>query len=56
MSQIDDYAYEAVSALAGIKIINGYDDGSFLPKGNATRAETAVMINTMLEGVMRDEK
>lgn len=41
---IKDYAKEAVAALSNAKIINGYEDGSFRPFGNATRAETAVVI------------
>ncbi len=43
--QIKDYAKEAVAVLSQMKIINGYEDGSFKPLGNATRAETAVVID-----------
>lgn len=41
---IASYANEAVSELVGLKIINGYEDGSFKPRGTATRAEAAKMI------------
>ena len=41
---ISDYALDAVIALMKNGIINGYDDGSFIPLGYATRAETAVII------------
>lgn len=46
--EISDYAMESVNALAGAGIINGKDNGKFEPKANATRAETAVMIERML--------
>ncbi len=42
-AEISDYAKEAVSAMAANGIINGAD-GSFLPKSNANRAQTAVLI------------
>ena len=38
------YAADAVSAMQRASIINGYDDGSFRPRGNATRAESAKML------------
>lgn len=41
---IADYAKEAVGSLAGMGIINGYEDGTFDPTGYATRAEAAQMI------------
>ncbi len=43
--KVRDYAKEAVASLSAIKIINGYEDGTFKPQGNATRAETAVVIH-----------
>jgi len=48
---ISDYAREAVFTLSGAGIINGYDDGSFRPRGNATRAEAASLINGLLERI-----
>lgn len=41
---IAPYAKDAISQLVGLKIINGYEDGSFKPRGTATRAEAAKMI------------
>ena len=42
--KIDGYAKAAVELLAGAKIINGYNDGSFRPQGSLTRAEAAKVI------------
>lgn len=41
---IAPYAEDAVSALVGMNIINGYEDGSFKARGTATRAEAAKVI------------
>ena len=41
---IAPYAKDAVSELVGLNIINGYEDGTFKPRGTATRAEAAKMI------------
>ncbi len=41
---IASYAADAVAELAGLGIINGYEDGSFKPRGSATRAEAAKVI------------
>lgn len=41
---IADYAAESVTALAENEILTGNPDGTFNPKGNTTRAETAVMV------------
>ncbi len=38
------YAMDAVSEFVGLGIINGYVDGSFNPRGTATRAEAAKVI------------
>ena len=43
-ASVGDYAKEAVASLSKAGIINGYQDGTFAPLANATRAETAVMI------------
>lgn len=42
--QIADYAKSAVEQMQKMGIINGYGDGSFNPKGTATRAEAAKII------------
>ena len=43
-ASISSYAVTAVHALANIGVINGYKDGSFTPRGYATRAEVATML------------
>ena len=46
--QISEYAADAVEKLCGMKIISGYQDGSFLPKNTATRAEACKVLYGML--------
>ncbi|MBQ7264484.1 MAG: S-layer homology domain-containing protein [Firmicutes bacterium] len=46
--EISSYAKTAVETLYKASIINGYPDGTFAPKDNITRAETAVMIYAVL--------
>ena len=41
---IAEYAKDAVAELVGLGIMNGYEDGSFKPRGSATRAEAAKVI------------
>lgn len=41
---ISEYAVEAVTAMQRAEIINGYPDGTFAPRGSATRAEAAKML------------
>lgn len=41
---IASYAKDAVAELVGLGIMNGYEDESFQPRGNATRAEAAKVI------------
>ncbi|MCC8014796.1 MAG: S-layer homology domain-containing protein [Eubacterium sp.] len=38
------WAVEAINYLAGLKVVNGYNDGSFLPKNNVTRADFIIML------------
>jgi len=40
---IRDYAKDAVDTCSKAGLINGYDDGTFRPSGNATRAEVATI-------------
>lgn len=43
----EDDSYEAVDVLSKLGVINGYDDGSFKPANNVTRAEfTAMLLRT----------
>lgn len=48
MEQVSDYAAEAVAKLMGNGIIQGDTNGNVNPRGFATRAETAVMIDRIL--------
>lgn len=41
---IASYAYDAISELVGLGIMNGYEDNTFKPRGTATRAEAAKTI------------
>lgn len=46
---ISDYAKEAVCAFCEKNILNGYENGEFKPKGNATRAECAVFLRRIFD-------
>ena len=48
-STVAEYAKAAVHSLKAADIISGYDDGSFRPENNATRAEAAQMIYNVLK-------
>ena len=48
-AQIAGYAQEAVGALAAAGILNGYEDGCFLPLGETTRAEAATILYHVAE-------
>lgn len=43
-ADISSWALEKINWSAAAGITNGYADGSFMPKGSATRAEAAVML------------
>ncbi len=47
--EISKYASEGVGIMNALKIISGDGDGAFRPKSNATRAETAVIVQRVLE-------
>lgn len=47
-ADIADYAVGAVGALSGLKILNGFEDGSFKPNDSCTRAQAAVIIYNYL--------
>ena len=51
--EISDYAVSAVELMYSLGVINGRSDGSFDPKGSATRAEVAAMLHRFLELVDR---
>ncbi len=48
-AHISDYALPAVKMFYSAEIINGYNDGSFAPLGNVTRAEAAKMAFSFLQ-------
>ncbi|MEG2584473.1 MAG: S-layer homology domain-containing protein, partial [Oscillospiraceae bacterium] len=47
--EISDYAIDGIYAMKNLNIINGMGDGTFAPKSDATRAESAKMIFNLLE-------
>lgn len=49
---ISSWAEESVNALSEAGIINGRTDGTFDPKGNATRAEIATMLINFIDEYM----
>lgn len=42
------WAYDVINDLAGEKIINGYEDGSFRPENPVTREEFAALLTSLL--------
>ena len=46
---IKDYAKEAVFAMAGAGIINGFEDNTVRPEENATRAQAAKILYTVIK-------
>ena len=45
---VSDYAQESVKILNGMGIISGFDDGSFMPHNELTRAEAATIISRLI--------
>lgn len=52
---VDMYALDGVLTLASEGIINGFDDGSFRPRENTTRAEAAVMFDRVYEKYQKQQ-
>ena len=55
----DDFSpqyQEAAEVLTGMKVMQGYDDGSFLPQRNITRAQVATMIYRAATGDVDDSQ
>ena len=48
--EIDSYAAESVAAMQTAGILSGMPDGSFCPKDNTTRAESAKILYQMIQG------
>ncbi len=45
----DHWAKDYITTLGNLKIVNGYEDGTFLPENPLTRGEAVTMINRILE-------
>jgi len=52
-AQIGSYATGAIKSMQQFGILNGNPDGSYNPKGSASRAEAAKVIRTYMEAVLR---
>ena len=50
---ISDYAKNAVMEMKNAGIIYGKGNNSFDPKGTATRAEVAIMLERLVKGIVR---
>lgn len=50
-SDFGEYSKAAVASLADMGIVNGIGEGIFEPKGNATRAQAAVIICNMITNI-----
>ncbi len=50
----NSYGKSSIEYLASIGVINGYEDGTFRPNGEITRAEAVAMINRLLAENLAD--
>ncbi len=53
---IDGTYEEAVEVLSALKVFQGYENGSFQPKGEITRAEVAAIIYRIVTGDVTDKQ
>lgn len=53
---INDWFYKYVNELSNEGIINGYEDGTFHPNDNITKAETAAMIYKLFKKIQEEIK
>ena len=53
-AQIAEYAKPALSALVGLNLVTGDNNGYIKPKGNATRAESAVFLDRVFAHIKGD--
>ncbi len=51
MQAISEYAAPSVLRLSAAGLVNGYENGAFLPQGNATRAEAAKLLSVLISEV-----
>ena len=54
VDDIADYALDAVKALANVGILKGYEDGTFAPTKNATRAEVCKILSSILATITEE--
>ena len=52
--KVNETYSEAVNVLSGMKVFQGYTDGSFQPKGAITRAEVAAIVYRLYTGDVKD--
>ena len=54
--KVNETYSEAVNVLSGMKVFQGYTDGSFQPTGNITRAEVAAIVYRLYTGDVTDKQ
>ena len=54
--KVNETYAEAVDVLAGMKVFQGYTDGSFQPEGSITRAEVAAIVYRLYTGDIADKQ
>ena len=54
--KVNETYAEAVAVLAGMKVFQGYTDGSFQPTGDITRAEVAAIVYRLYTGDVTDKQ
>ena len=54
--KVNETYAEAVNVLAGMKVFQGYTDGSFQPEGSITRAEVAAIVYRLYTGDVADKQ
>ena len=54
--KVNETYSEAVNVLSGMKVFQGYTDGSFQPKGAITRAEVAAIVYRLYTGDVTDKQ
>ena len=54
--KVNETYSEAVNVLSGMKVFQGYTDGSFQPEGSITRAEVAAIVYRLYTGDVTDKQ
>lgn len=52
-NKISDWALDSVNTVVAAGLINGYEDGSLRPQGNATRAEVAIILQGFMNNYIK---